>query len=70
MHRVPVTSSNLRSVGYDPKTQTLQIEFLKSGVYEYSGVPQSVYDGLMSAGSHGTYFDQFIKNAGYSYRKL
>lgn len=70
MNRTVVTSSNLRSVGYDPATQTLEIEFLKSGVYQYSGVPQSVYNELMSASSHGTYFDQFIKKAGYSYRRV
>jgi hypothetical protein len=70
VHRTPVTSSNLRSVGYDPSTRTLEIEFHKTGVYEYSGVPQFVYDGLMSAGSHGTYFDRHIKKGGYPYRRV
>jgi len=70
VNRTPVTSSNLRSVGYDPATQTLEIEFLKSGVYQYAGVPRSVYEGLMEANSHGSYFDQFVKKAGYSYRRV
>lgn len=70
MRRVPVTSSNLRSVGYAPASQTLEIEFDHGGVYQYSGVPQAEYDGLMSASSHGSYFDRHIKKGGYSYRKV
>jgi KTSC domain len=70
MNRMLVSSSNLASVGYDQTTQTLEIEFLHGGVYQYSGVPQSVYDGLMEAESHGSYFDRQVKKAGYSYQKI
>jgi hypothetical protein len=70
MDRTPVSSSNLASVGYDPASATLEIEFRSSGVYQYYGVPVDVYDGLMSAGSKGTFFDQSIKKAGYSYSKV
>ena len=70
MNRMLVSSSNLASVGYDPVTQTLEVEFLHGGVYQYSGVPPSVYDGLMEAESHGSYFDRHVKKAGYSYRKV
>lgn len=70
MNRIPVSSSNLRSVGYDPITQTLEVEFLNGGLYRYSGVPASVYSGLMSAASHGSYFDTHVKKAGYPCTKL
>lgn len=70
MERQHVSSSNLESVGYDPATKTLEIEFLNGGLYQYSGVPESVYQALMSASSHGQYFDSNIKKGGYSYRKL
>lgn len=70
MERQHVGSSHLKAVGYDPATQTLEIEFLDGGLYQYSGVPESVYQGLMSASSHGQYFDQYIKKGGYPYRKL
>jgi len=69
MERTPVSSSNLRSIGYDPDTLTLEIEFNKSGLYQYHGVPQEVYDALMQAGSHGTYFNAHIKNS-YATTKL
>jgi len=70
MQRTPVESSNLASVGYDPTSATLEIEFRKSGVYQYFGVPSSTYDELMSAGSKETNFDQNIKKGGYSYSKV
>jgi hypothetical protein len=70
MQRMPVESSNLTSVGYDPSSATLEIEFHGSGVYQYFGVPPEVYDGLMNAGSKGSYFNRFIKKAGYPCSKV
>jgi hypothetical protein len=70
MERVPVSSSNLASVGYDAGSATLEVEFNHGGIYQYSGVPDEIHQGLMNAGSHGTYFDQCVKKAGYSYVKL
>jgi hypothetical protein len=70
MTRTPVSSSNLASVGYDPQTRTLEIEFLNRSVYQYSNVPESVDRGPMAAASHGSYFDAHVKKAGYAYRKV
>lgn len=62
MQRIPVKSSNLRTVGYDPTTRTLEIEFKSGGIYQYNGVTPQVYDGLMNAASHGEYFAQSIRD--------
>jgi len=70
MIRTSVSSSNLASVGYDSIAQTLEVEFNHGGIYQYSGVPSSVYSGLMAASSHGQYFDRYVKKAGYSYKKI
>ena len=70
MNRAPVSSSNLASVGYDEETRTLEVEFNSGSVYQYDRVPKSEFDGLMSAASHGRYFDQNIKKGGYSYRQV
>ena len=70
MNRISVTSSNLASIGYEPTTQTLEVEFINGSIYQYSGVPLSVYSGLISASSHGSYLDQYVKKAGYSYRRV
>ena len=69
MNRQAVTSSNIASVGYDADSQTLEIEFLNGGVYQYFDVPQHIYDGIMSADSHGQYLAQNIKGA-YRYSKV
>ena len=70
MNRIPVSSSNLRSVGYDASQYTLEIEFHNGSIYQYFNVPQVVYQGLLAASSHGQYFDQHIRKAGYSLRKI
>lgn len=62
MEREPVNSSSLISVGYNPGSETLEVEF-KAGVYEYYNVPQFMYDRLMEAGSIGTFFNAEIKNS-------
>lgn len=70
MDRIPVSSSNLASVGYGSNHQILEIEFINGSIYKYFSVPSSVYLGLMAASSHGAYFDQHVKKAGYSCQKL
>jgi len=60
MQRRRVNSSKLRSVGYDEKTRTLEIEMSNGQVYQYSGVYPEVYRGLMAAPNPGTFFDDKI----------
>jgi hypothetical protein len=70
VQRTAVSSSNLASVGYDAASQTLEVAFLGGGIYQYFGVPAAVYHGLMSAASHGSYFDAHVKKGGYHYQKV
>lgn len=66
----PVPSTNVAAVGYDPETQTLRVQFAKSGaLYEYDDVPEGEYEGLRTASSVGNYFDGHIKGF-YGYRRL
>ena len=62
MDRTPVRSSNIRSVGYDPASRTPEVEFHSGGLYQYSGVPEPVSQGLMGAASKGAYFHDHIKD--------
>jgi hypothetical protein len=57
-----LTSSNLRRCSYDIETETLQIQFVSGKTYSYSGVPASVYNGLLEASSAGQYFNNNIKD--------
>ncbi len=58
-------SSGMRhilSIGYDTDNQTLEIEFIRGAVYQYSDVPPSIYDGIMMADSKGKFFHANVKN--------
>lgn len=69
MNRTPVSSSNVASIGYDPSTQTLEVQY-HSGLYQYFGVPASVHDLVMRAPSKGGALDEHVKKAGYRYRRI
>lgn len=69
MERTPVTSTNIRAVGYDADNQTLEVEFNNGSVYQYAGVPQDAHDGLMNADSKGKYLNANIKGR-YPFAKL
>lgn len=58
-----LNSSAIARVEYDPSTQTMQIWFRGgSHAYDFHGVPESVYQGLIQAPSPGTYYDRYIKD--------
>lgn len=60
MELVPVDSSMVYAVAYDPPTQELLVIFTSGKTYIYEGVPRKVYEDLMSADSKGSYMGSFI----------
>lgn len=69
MERVAVESSTIRTIGYNPETQVLEVEFNKGGVYQYLEVPPPQHEALMGATSKGQYLAQNIKGR-YQYIRL
>lgn len=69
MERYAVASSNIRSVGFDPQTQTLEVEFLNGTVYQYYGVPEHMYQQIMQEQSKGRFLNTYIKNQ-YAYSRV
>lgn len=69
MQRQLVSSSNVRSVGYDPLNRVLEVEFLNRSIYHYLGVPSSNSHRLMKAESKGGYLSRQVKGI-YSYRRV
>ena len=69
MNRQSVDSTDIKSVGYDPATKILEIEFHSGGIYQYLDVPDMVYSDLMNADSKGKYFHRHVKNV-YNHRKV
>ena len=70
MKHVPVSSSSLRALGYDPDEQALEVAFHNGSVYRYEQVPPEVVQALLEADSLGRYFNQVFKPQHYPYRRL
>jgi hypothetical protein len=62
MERVPVRSKDIAIVGYDPAASLLEVTFRGGGVYRYTKVPPEIHQAFLQAESHGTYFNQNIKD--------
>ena len=62
MERKNVSSSSLRSVGYDKSRKLLEVEFCSNRIYQYSNVPAHIYCNLMSASSKGKYYNAHIRD--------
>ena len=66
MERQSVSSSQILSVGYDPESQTLEIEFKRKGeapggVYQYFDVEPEQHKTFMEAESLGKHFGTHIR---------
>lgn len=55
-------SSHLQTYDYEPNSQVLTVQFANGSVYQYSGVPQTVFDTLQQNGGGGTYFWSKIRD--------
>lgn len=60
MERKRVNSSKLRSVGYDEKSQVLEIEMANGQVWQYSKVSPEVYRRLMASPSPSSFYEDRI----------
>ena len=58
-----VASTNLQSVGYDERSQTLEVQFVNGRVYQYYGVPANMHEQLMQAASKGRFFNAHISRS-------
>ena len=62
MHRQPVQSTALQSIGYDAKAKILELEFRDNGgVWQYFGFTQSAYKKFIHSASLGNFFVTRIK---------
>jgi hypothetical protein len=63
MERKRVNASTIRSVGYDPGKQVLEIEFSSGSIVQYTGVSPEVHRRFTSSPSPGSFFqDQIDEN--------
>jgi hypothetical protein len=63
MHRDQVASTNVSSIGYDPASQTLEVEFHSGHIYQYYNVSDHTYEQLMQSPSKGQFLNIYVKNS-------
>jgi hypothetical protein len=62
MKRLPVNSSALASIGYDPVEKILELEFRDhGGVWQYYSFPPATFKKFARADSLGRFFVKKIK---------
>jgi hypothetical protein len=60
MERKRVNASKIRAVGYDPKSQVLEVEFSDGKLLAYRGVSPEVHRQFMAAPSPTSFFEDKI----------
>ena len=61
MERRKVSSSKIRSVGYDERARVLEVEHSDGSVYQYTGVSQEVHRRLMAAPSIVSFYQDRVE---------
>lgn len=69
MIRDPIASTNIASAGYDEASQTMEVEFIGGGVYQYYNVGADLYQQFLQSASKGQFLNIYIKNA-YPYSRV
>lgn len=62
-------SSNVSEVSYNDETAVLTVGFKSGGRYEYSDVPEKIFESMVKAPSVGKYFLANVKN-NFRFRKV
>lgn len=72
-----VVSSQIHSIGYEPTTKTMYVQFRDrktqqpKGLYSYANVPEDLYQQFMNAPSIGSFHGSVFKyNSEFPYTKL
>lgn len=69
MERKKLNSGNIRAVGYDPGSQTLEIEFAGGSIVQYTRVSPEVYRRFAGSSAPMSFFRDNIEEA-YSARRV
>lgn len=69
MDRIPLDSSLLAWVSYQPDLRLLQVGLRPGQNYEYFDVPAHTYSGLLVAQSKGRYYNLNIRK-GFRFKRI
>ena len=57
-----VNSSNIKALGYDAATRTMQVDFWIGSKYQYNPITLEAFHELKNAESIGAHFNRHIKD--------
>ena len=63
MERKRINSTSIRSVGFDPQTQTLEVEFSNGSIVQYARVAAEIHRRFLAAPSPTSYFRDQIEES-------
>jgi hypothetical protein len=69
MERKKVNSSQIRSVGYEAGSQTLEVEMSDGTIWQYTRVPTEVYRRFMAAPTIASYYRDNVEED-YSRKRI
>lgn len=69
MNHLPVTSSLIKSVGYNEEERRMQVSFHNGSTYEYANVPLHAYGDFIASASVGKHFNDNISGR-YDHKRL
>ncbi len=69
MERKKVSSSHMRSVGFDAGSKTLEVELTDGSIWQYTSVSSEVHRRLLAAPSIISYYRDNIEEA-FSRRRI
>lgn len=69
MDRIHLPFELVKSAGYDPKKNVLEIELKPASIIQYFNVPEKAYAGLLNTKSDEEYYIKKIKYI-YPYKKI
>ena len=67
---IPVSSSMIMSIGWNPDSQRLVAQFKEGVWYEYDGIPADVAARIIFNPSVGGTFNDLIKKGGFQFRRV
>lgn len=70
MRLVPVASTMLVALGWDPEDGTMIAQFSETSFYQYERVPAETAARVIFAESVGKSFQKYIKNGKFVYLKV
>ena len=62
MEMIRVNSDAISAVGYDPVSRRMKVKFKQGKTYDFCNVPERIFNGLLSAGSKGAYYNDHIRD--------